>query len=136
MLTFRDIREEDAANVIALWRQCGLTRAWNDPHRDVAFAMASSNATILVGEAEQRIVASVMVGHDGHRGVLYYLSVDPAYQSQGFGAAGVAAAEAWLKAQGVWKINLMVREENAGVAGFYKKLGYTPNPVLSLGKRI
>ena len=53
-----------------------------------------------------------MVGHDGHRGVLYYLAVDPEFQKRGFGKAAVAAAEAWLRARGVWKINLMVRSEN------------------------
>ena len=50
-----------------------------------------------------------MVGHDGHRGMFYYLAVDPARQRRGLGRAAVRAAEAWLAARGVWKVNLLVR---------------------------
>ncbi len=94
---------------------CGLTRAWNDPYKDITFAREGHHSTVLVLEREGRIVASVMAGHDGHRGMLYYVAVDPALQRQGLGKAAVKAAEAWLGAQGVWKVNLLVRAENAAV---------------------
>ena len=77
-----------------------------------------------------------MVGHDGHRGVLYYLAVDPEFQKRGFGKAAVAAAETWLRERGVWKINLMVRSENEKAGRFYERMGYEINPVTSFGKRL
>jgi len=89
-----------------------------------------------VGEAGARVVASVMVGHDGHRGVLYYLAVDPDFQKRGFGKAAVTTAEVWLRGRGVWKINLMVRSENEKAERFYERLGYEVNPVTSFGKRL
>lgn len=75
-----------------------------------------------------------MVGHDGHRGWLYYLAVDPARQRRGVGRALVAAAEDWLATRGVPKVHLMVRESNAAVAAFYRRLGYDPMPRLNMQK--
>jgi ribosomal protein S18 acetylase RimI-like enzyme len=135
-MTFRDIQTGDEESVVTLWQRCALTRDWNDPYRDIAFARQGETSTVLVGIAEGRLVASVMAGHDGHRGVLYYLAVDPDYQNRGFGKAAAAAAEAWLRARGVWKINLMVRSENQGAGRFYEHLGYAINPVVSFGKRL
>lgn len=113
--------------VIALWSRCGLVRPWNDPATDLAFARGKSNSDVLVGIAAGTIVASVMVGHDGHRGTMYYVSVDPERQKAGYGRAIVEAAEAWLKSRGCWKANLLVRRGNEAVLGFYQDLGYALN---------
>jgi ribosomal protein S18 acetylase RimI-like enzyme len=136
VITIREIAGGDVEAVVALWRACGLTRPWNDPYKDISFARASHESTILLGEVESRIVAAIMVGNDGHRGMLYYLGVEPSLQGQGFGKAMVRAAEAWLAQRGVWKINLLVRAENEAVKGFYQKLGYEVNPVLCMARKI
>ena len=136
ILQIDEIANSDVSDVIALWQRCELTRPWNEPQRDMEFAMKSENATVLVGKLESKIVASVMTGHDGHRGAIYYLAVDPEFQSEGHGRAIHNAAVAWLKAKGVWKINLMFRSENEKVRGFYERLGYVANDVVSLGKTI
>ncbi|HKS63080.1 MAG TPA: GNAT family acetyltransferase [Xanthobacteraceae bacterium] len=118
------ITDADVEAVIALWQRCGLTRPWNDPASDIAFARRRDNATILVGRAAGKIVATAMVGHDGHRGWVYYVAVDPDRQGNDFGRAIMAAAEDWQRAQGVTKVMLMVRPDNVAVQAFYDKLGY------------
>jgi ribosomal protein S18 acetylase RimI-like enzyme len=123
-LAIAPIADADVDAVIALWQRCGLTRPWNDPAGDIAFVRRGENATILVGRAEKAVVASAMVGHDGHRGWVYYVAVDPAHQKQDYGRAIMAAAEEWLREQGVQKIMLMVRPDNTSVRAFYDKLGY------------
>jgi len=65
-----------------------------------------------------------MVGHDGHRGWVYYVAVEPDLQGKDFGRAMMAAAEDWLRRQGVTKAMLMVRPDNTNVQAFYDKLGY------------
>ncbi len=77
-----------------------------------------------------------MIGFDGHRGWLYYLSVDPAHRSQGIGRTLVEAAERWLAAKGLPKVQLMVRSENQAVQGLYERLGYEPQLVVVFGKRL
>ena len=123
-LAVTPITDADVPHVIALWQRCGLTRPWNDPGADIAFARKGANATILIGRADGAIAATAMVGHDGHRGWVYYVAVDPDRQHHHFGRAIMAAAEDWLRREGVQKIMLMVRPDNTSVRAFYDKLGY------------
>ncbi len=123
-LVISPIADADVPQVIALWQRCGLTRPWNDPAADIAFARRGDNATILVGRANGTIAASAMVGHDGHRGWVYYVAVDPDQRHKDFGRAIMAAAEDWLRRQGIEKVMLMVRGDNTSVRAFYDRLGY------------
>jgi ribosomal protein S18 acetylase RimI-like enzyme len=123
-LSISPITDADVPAVVTLWQRCGLTRPWNDPSSDIAFARKGANATILVGRTDDAIVATAMVGHDGHRGWIYYVAVDPDLQGKDFGRTIMAAAEDWLRAQGVEKAMLMVRPDNKKVQAFYDRLGY------------
>jgi ribosomal protein S18 acetylase RimI-like enzyme len=134
--TVRSIADGEEAAVIALWQACGLTRPWNDPAADLAFARGKPASDVLVGLTGGRIVASAMVGHDGHRGTMYYVSVDPTCRGRGLGAELVRAAEAWLKARGVWKVNLLVRIGNEPVLGFYAEQGYVMGTSVQIEKWI
>lgn len=136
MIKFREIEDKDIEAVIALWRACELTRPWNDPYKDISLARGGENSLVLVGESEGKLAASVMAGHDGHRGALYYVAVDPEFRGRGFGKAAVREAEGWLAWQDVTKINILVRAENEAVRGFYEKLGYEINPVMCMGRKI
>lgn len=135
-LEIREIADADVESVIALWQRCDLTRPWNDPAADIAFARASGNATILVGLLGEAVVASVMTGHDGHRGTVYYVSVDPDHRGKGYGRAIMAAAEDWLRRRGVWKLNLMVRADNCPVIACYEALGYESEERVNMAKWI
>ena len=135
-LSIREYRPADRDAVIALWEACGLTRPWNDPATDIAFCVARPESTILVGETDGRLIASVMTGHDGHRGWLYYLAVEPGLQKSGHGRTMVAAAEDWLKARGAPKVMLMVRPENTTVRAFYDALGYEEEERVIYAKRL
>lgn len=95
------MKDADVEPVVALWRRCGLTRPWNDPHADLALARRRDNSTVLTGRDNGAIVATVMVGHDGHRGWVYYVAVDPDCRKRGYGRVIMAAAEDWLRAAGI-----------------------------------
>jgi ribosomal protein S18 acetylase RimI-like enzyme len=123
-LTIAAIEDSDVADVIALWRRAGLVREWNDPTDDIALARRDGNATVLLGRDEGAPAASVLVGHDGHRGWVYYVSVDPDHRARGYGRAIMQAAEDWLRARGIQKLQLMVRGDNAQVHAFYESIGY------------
>jgi len=123
-LVIRAMHDDELERVVELWIACGLTRPYNDPRRDIEKARAKTASEILVGLDDGKLIASVMVGHDGHRGVVYYVSADPSYQGKGVGKKIMSAAEDWLKQQGIWKLNLMIRPDNVAVQSFYKTLGY------------
>ena len=124
----------DAA--VALWHETGLTRPWNDPRADLERAVGGPASTALAARRDGLLVATVMVGHDGHRGWVYYLAVSPAAQRHGLGRAMMGAAEAWLSDRGVPKLNLMVRADNAAAVDFYAALGYERDAVTVMSRRL
>ena len=129
------------AAMIKLWQDCDLTRPWNDPHKDIARKLADKNGQflLLVDEEkpqDQKLIGSVMVGFDGHRGSINYLAIAPNCQSTGNGAMLMDYCEQWLLEQGCPKINLCVRDTNIDVLAFYKHRGYAPEPVVLMGKRL
>lgn len=135
-MNIRPICDEDVEQVVALWKLCELTRPWNDPYRDIDFARGKANSDILVGFAGDKLIASAMVGYDGHRGYAYYVSVHPDWQGKGLGETLMDRVESWLAGHGVWKINLMIRDDNEKVLGFYEELGYERGKTVQLGKSI
>jgi ribosomal protein S18 acetylase RimI-like enzyme len=130
----RAISDDDIEKVIALWHAAGVARPWNDPRKDIAFARRNPHSTLLVAEMEGDVIATVMVGEDGHRGWVYYVAADPNHQGKGLGRAMMSAAEDWLTKRGVWKMQLLVREENAKVIEFYEHLGYRDTSTVCLQK--
>lgn len=91
---------------------------------------------MLAGRDGGRIVATVMAGSDGHRGWVYYVAAAPGLQGQGHGRAIMLAAEAFLREQGVPKIELMVRSDNLAARGFYDRLGYSTEDVVVMSRRL
>ena len=133
-LSVTPIEENDISDVIALWHRCGSTRPWNDPAGDIALARRGEHSTVLVGRHGDSLVASVMVGHDGHRGWVYYVTVDPDRRYKSFGRAIMNAAEDWLRTRGILKLQLMVRKENAKVQAFYQSIGYYNQETVTFAK--
>jgi ribosomal protein S18 acetylase RimI-like enzyme len=123
-LSIAPIGDADVADVIALWQACGLTRPWNDPAADIALARRGPNSTVLIGRDGSTIVATAMIGHDGHRGWVYYVAVDPDRRGQGHGRAIMKAVEDWLRAADIPKLQLLVRRDNAKAGAFYQSIGY------------
>jgi ribosomal protein S18 acetylase RimI-like enzyme len=126
----------DQPAVIALWHHCQLTRPWNDPARDIARKLTTQPDLFLVGTVDDQLIATLMAGYDGHRGWINYLAVSPDHQRQGHARALMAEAERRLHTLGCPKVNLQVRSTNEHVLAFYHHLGYTPDDVVSLGKRL
>lgn len=122
----------DAVEV--LWRDAGLTRPWNDPRDDFERALTGPASAVLGAFDDEVLAGTVMVGHDGHRGWVYYLAVVEARRGTGIGAALMAAAEEWLRRSGAVKVQLMVRETNGAVLGFYERLGYEDAKTTVLGR--
>lgn len=126
----------DTEALVALWDLCGLTRPWNDPRSDIALALETPTSDILIIRHEAEIVASAMVGFDGHRGWVYYLAVAPKRRKAGLGKTIIAACEGWLRERGSPKIQFMVRDDNAAARGFYESLGYERQAVVTFGRRL
>lgn len=130
----RGFEERDEPAVIGLWHACDLVVPWNDPATDIALKLRVQRHLFLVGCVEDRIIASVMAGYDGHRGWINYLAVHPDWRRCGFGRRLMERAEWLLRIEGCPKVSLQVRDWNDEVIAFYQRLGYARDRVVSYGK--
>ena len=130
----RAYHPDDRDAVISLWQESGLTRPWNDAKLDIADKLTVQSDLFFVMFDAGALVGSAMASFDGHRGMVYYLAINPKSQRQGFGRQLMMHVETALAAKGCRKINLMVRSENQPVQDFYDALGYTHQTVSVLGK--
>ena len=136
MLTIRAIKPSDENAIITLWEHCGLVRPQNDPRKDILRKLKVRPDLFRIGLLEGEIIATVMVGYEGHRGWINYLAVSPGHQRKGFGRRMMEEAERLLRAEGCPKVNLLVRTTNSSVVAFYRTLGYAIDEAISLGKRL
>jgi ribosomal protein S18 acetylase RimI-like enzyme len=135
-MKLRAFQPGDETTVVALWHECGLTRPWNDPHADIARKLTEQPELFLVGAVGAELVATAMVGFDGHRGWVYYLAVSPRHRRRSYGRSLMREAERLLLERGCPKLNLQVRSSNVGAIEFYRRLGYVQDDVVSLGRRL
>lgn len=89
---------------------------------------------LVAADEDGEVCGTVMVGHDGHRGWLYYVAADPERRGSGIGRALVGAAEVWLAEREVLKAQLLVRETNTEVIAFYTRLGFEIAPRVVMAK--
>lgn len=135
-IEIRPFKLHDEIQVVQLWTDCGLIVPWNNPNRDIRRKLDVHPEMFLVGGLRGKIIATVMAGYDGHRGWINYLAVHPKHQHIGIGRRMMQEAEVRLRAAGCPKINLQVRSTNTNVIEFYRKIGYSIEDVVSLGKRL
>lgn len=132
----RPFLDSDEAAVIALWESCGLSRSWNDPRKDIERKRSVQREWFLVGIQDDAVIASIMIGYDGHRGWINYLAVAPERRMHGHARALMREAERLLTLAGCPKINLQFRASNAAVIAFYERIGYGRDDVVSFGRRL
>ena len=135
-MNIRQFTAQDTDQVIALWQECELTRPWNNPALDIDRKQQLGDSLFLVGEVDNRIVAVVMGGYDGHRGWMNYLGVSPQHRRSGIARELVSTLEAQLVELGCPKLNLQIRTDNIAVQNFYQSIGFTEDAVVSMGKRL
>ena len=125
------------AEVICLWQSVfGYETAHNTPALAIDRKLAVQDGLFFVAIRRKRVVGTILAGYDGHRGWLYAVCVDPANRMNGIGTDLVLQAERALVELGCMKINLQIVSDNESVAAFYRSLGYSVEPRISMGKRI
>jgi ribosomal protein S18 acetylase RimI-like enzyme len=132
----RPFQSSDETVVVQLWKDCNLVVPWNDSLRDIRRKLRVQPALFLIGFISGELAATVMAGYEGHRGWLNYLAVAPRFRRQGLGRNMVAEAEARLREMGCPKINIQIRTSNTEVIEFYRRIGFKPDDVVSMGKRL
>ena len=117
------INDYDAA--IELWQRVeGLEIAEGDDREGVAQFLARNPGLSRVATDGSAIVGVALCGHDGRRGHVYHLAVDPAYQGRGLGKRLLDESLAALRRTGVKRVIIMVADDNLSGRQFWKGSGY------------
>ena len=140
-MIIRTFEAGDRDAVIALWRDvfpeyADASRPQRDPALSIANKMKVQPELFFVGAVDGEVIGTVMAGYDGHRGWVYSLAVTPSLRGRGHGRALMMHAEAVLTKLGCPKVNLQILSVKTELRGFYEKLGYRMDEVVSLGKRL
>jgi len=135
-MNIRPCQTEDRNAVLDLWERCGLIDQQSRPvaEADIERKLRVQPELFLVGLLGGEIIATAMAGYDGHRGHLYYLAVSPRHQRHGHGRRIVAQVDKLLREFGCHRLTLFVSNDNLVVTGFYERLGFEHNDVISLGR--
>lgn len=136
MFMIRTFADADLEDVISLWELCDLTRPWNNPEIDIFRKVAIKDRLFLIAVQDDKLIATLMGGYDGHRGWINYLAVHPHYQRNGVATALIQQLEKRLIALGCPKLQLLVRKEHIDIQNFYEQLGYEEIDVICMGKRL
>jgi len=133
----RPYRDSDEVAVVGLWSQVFRPDApHNAPALVIQQKLAIERDLFLVAEADGAVVGTAMGGYDGHRGWVYAVAVSAGYRRQGIATALIRRLEADLAKRGCMKVNLQVRGTNSGVVALYRKLGFSVENMISMGKRL
>ncbi|MBQ8592492.1 MAG: GNAT family N-acetyltransferase [Lachnospiraceae bacterium] len=118
---------EDYDNVYALWMRIKgfAMRSIDDSKEGVERFLLRNPGLSVVAEENGKIVGAILCGHDGRRGCMYHVCVDPDCRMQGIGKAMVVFAMEALKKEHISKISLIAFTENDIGNAFWNKIGWT-----------
>ena len=125
MVTIRPMVEEDIRAALALWQGMpgiGL-RGADSPPALARFLRRNPGTNFVALTESGQLVGVSLGGHDGRRGYLHHVAVSPASRMQGIGRRLVEACLAALKAEGIEKVNLWVKADNAAGKAFWVRVG-------------
>ena len=115
---------DDYRAAMDLWRSTegvGLSDA--DSLEGISRFLARNPSLSFVAVDGARVVATILCGHDGRRGLVHHLVVSPPYRGKGLGRALVRRALAGLRKEGIQKCHLLVFRDNKDGHAFWAAMG-------------
>lgn len=128
-IQFREMAPTDYQAVATLWQAAeGVVLRDVDRLDAIARYLERNLGTSFVAVDGERLVGTVLCGHDGRRGYLQHLVVAAPYRRQGIGRALVERALGALQGAGILKCHLMVLPGNTAARGFWASIGWAERP--------
>lgn len=117
---------EDYVQVRALWMTIKgfAIRSIDDSREGVERFLRRNPTTSVVAVEDQKVVGAILCGHDGRRGCLYHVCVDPDYRRRGIGKAMVVFCMDALKKEKINKVSLIAFTKNDIGNAFWHSVGW------------
>jgi ribosomal protein S18 acetylase RimI-like enzyme len=130
-LTLRDATDADAPVILDVLRAANeeylrIPGYVSGAHADTVEQMwaVTDHASVIVAEANGKIVGCVFTAPEGDHCDLFRLAVLPAYRRRGIGRTLVEAVEQHARTMGKAFVRLGVRRELPQNLSWYRRLGY------------
>ena len=126
-MMIRTMTIEDFDQVQALWmtiKGFGI-RSIDDSKEGVERFLKRNPTTSVVAEIDNKIVGSILCGHDGRRCCFYHVCVDEKYRRHGIGKAMVVYAMQALKREKINKVSLIAFTVNDIGNAFWNTIEWT-----------
>lgn len=121
------IPDYDAA--VHIWRRVeGVEIAEGDDRKGIAEFLARNPGLSRVAIDGPAIVGVALCGHDGRRGHIYHLAVDPAHQGRGLGKRLLSECLDGLRSAQVQRVIILVADDNQRGSEFWKRYGWEEIP--------
>ena len=126
----REYRTEDYESVLALWVRAGLPfkPEGRDKRDSIDAQVRLPNMIFLVAESEGTLVGTVIVTHEGRKGWINRLAVDPGFRRRGIGSLLVREGENRLRGLGTDVLACLIEEGNDASVRTFETLGYEHHP--------
>jgi len=117
---------DDYEQVYALWMRIKgfAIRSIDDSKEGIAKFLRRNPTTSVVAIEDERVVGAILCGHDGRRGCLYHVCVDPDYRRRGIGKAMVGFCLDALRAEGINSVTLIAFTQNDIGNSFWHHVGW------------
>jgi N-acetylglutamate synthase len=128
-VTTREFAIADYEAAVALWsRVGGVEIAEGDSREEIASYLSRNPGLSRVAEERSAIIGVALCGHDGRRGHIYHLAIEPSYQRLGVGKRLVDECLHGLRNAGIKRAIIMVADDNAFGRSFWRRCGWENIP--------
>lgn len=125
----REFSSSDYEAAVQLWQRVeGLEIAEGDDRKGVAQFLERNAGLSRVAIDGAEIVGAVLCGHDGRRGHIYHLAIDPAYRQSGLGRRLLHECLDGLRKTKVQRVIILVAQNNERGAEFWRRCGFESIP--------
>ena len=121
----REFLINDYEAAVELWKRVeGLDIAEGDDRESIRRFLGQNRGLSRVATDGSTIVGAALCGHDGRRGYIYHLAVDPAYQGRQLGKRLVEECLSGLRRVGLERANILVARDNPRGRDFWRRIGW------------
>jgi ribosomal protein S18 acetylase RimI-like enzyme len=120
----RTATEHEIDAVLELWLAAGGPPGVTDTPDGLLRLLAADSEALLVAEADEALVGSLITAWDGWRGSFYRLAVHPDHRRQGLATALLREGERRLHARGAVRLTAIVIADDPGAMAFWTAAGY------------
>ncbi len=133
MFDYREMTLNDYEDSIELWKKTeGMGFLENDTTESLGFYLKRNlgMSFVCVEKEINSIVGTILGGHDGRRGYIYHLAVNPDYRGKSIGKTLIDLTVTKIKEAGLKRCLALVLDSNKNGIKFWEKINWNERDLI------